>query len=60
MVHIRREVKLETFVLLLEIPFSDELLDYLCAVSEFSSSGALSTASNCKQEYVMGLNIPGV
>jgi len=53
-------VKLETFVLLLEIPFSDELLDYLCAVSEFSSSGALSTASNCKQEYVMGLNIPGV
>ena len=48
--HIRSEVKLETSVnsalfrftkgLVLEIPFSDELLDYLHAVSEVPGPGA--------------------
>jgi len=36
------------------------LLDYLHAVSEGLGSGAYSTMWNCKQEYVMGLNIQSI
>ena len=41
-----------------EIPFSEELLDYLHAVSAVSGSGAKSIVSN--REYVMGLNIRSI